>query len=584
MLRGAPVRRVLALQPGLLLAGIGLWAFGVSQIERQAIGPYGVLASANAWFYLGLVALLAGMVSELSRAWPRTWLLGAFLIALIVAVHTTVPLLYGGTPEYAWVYKHVGVAQAFGQYQRVTDTSNIYQEWPALFTTVAGISSLGHAGPLSFAAWGPVAFELADALLLLGIFRLLTGDRRLPYLAVLLYEGLIAWVGQDYLSPQAFGYLLWLGIMAIIIRWLLAPDPSRSRLRLVSTTRAFLLRGRPAPAVASTAMRWVALALVAVIYFAIVAAHQLTPYMVLLGVLALVVLGLVWRGWIVFLLLAAIAFGYLGPHYGLISSQFGGVFSGGDVFENAAGSQGILHKAAELRTGQIVHVLAVGMWLGAAVAIVLRWRSLGRVALPAVLAFSPFVVLGVQSYGGEAIYRVFLFSAPWCALLIAELISELRGALRPLVSAVVCAAALLAGLQGLYGPAAVYAFTRPELAASLWLYGHTPPGSLLILPADNFPELEVANYAGYDVQVMPADPQTGASYLNEANLGDVVQWIDTLGHASAYVVFSKSMDNYADYFGAPAGYRQLAKAVGTDSAWQIVYRNADVVIYRVTLG
>jgi hypothetical protein len=465
----------------------------------------------------------------------------------------------------------------------VTDTSNIYQEWPALFTTVASIGSLGGAGPLSFAAWGPVAFELADALLLLGIFRLLTGDRRLPYLAVLLYEGLIAWVGQDYLSPQAFGYLLWLGIMAVVIRWLLAPAPAHCPWRFVNTARAFLLRGRPTPADASTAMRWIALALVAVIYFAIVAAHQLTPYMALLGVAALVVLGLVWRGWLTLLLLAVIAFGYLGPHYGLISSQFGGVFSGGDVFENASGSQGILHKAAELRTGEVVHVLAALMWLGAAAAIALRWRSLGRVALPAVLAFSPFVVLGVQSYGGEAIYRVFLFSAPWCALLIAELIAELRGALRPLVSAIVCAAALLAGLQGLYGPTAVYAFTPPELAASLWLYGHAPPGSLLILPADDFPGLEAANYAAYDFQIMPADPQNGASWLNEANLGDVEQWIDSLGHPSAYVVFSQSMANYADYFGYPAGYGPLAKAVAADPAWKVVYRNSDVVIYQVTL-
>jgi hypothetical protein len=579
VLRGAPVRRALVLQPGLLLVGAGAWAFGVSQIQRQAIGPYGVLASANGWFFLGLAALLAGMVAELSRARPRTWLLGAFLIALIVAIHTTVPLLYGGTPEYAWVYKHVGVAQAFGQYHRVTDTSNIYQEWPALFTTVAAISSLGNAGPLTFAAWGPVAFELADALLLLGIFRLLAGDRRLPYLAVLLYEGLIAWVGQDYLSPQAFGYLLWLGIIAIVIRWLLVPAPAHSRLRFVNATRGFL-----PPPHASTAMRWVAVALVAVIYFAIVAAHQLTPYIALLGIAALVVLGLVWRGWLAFLLFAVIAVGFLVPHYGLISSQFGGVFSGGDVFENASGSQGILHKAAELRTGEVVHVLAAAMWLGAAVAIALRWRSLGRVALPAVLAFSPFVVLGVQSYGGEAIYRVFLFSAPWCALLIAELIAELRGSLRSLVSVVVCTAALLAGLQGLYGPTAVYAFTPPELAASLWLYGHAPPGSLLILPADDFPGLEAANYAAYDFQIMPADPQDGASWLDEANLGEVQQWIDSLGHPSAYVVFSRSMANYADYFGYPTGYGQLAKAVAADSAWQVAYRNADVVIYQVTLG
>jgi hypothetical protein len=581
------VRRVLALQLGLLIpliAGLGAWAFGVSQIHRQAIGPYGLLASANAWFIVGLALLLAGMLAELSRAGARTWLLGVYLIGLIVAIHTTVPLLYGGTPEYAWVYKHVGVAQEFGGYQRVTDTSNIYQEWPALFTTVASISSLGSAGPLSFAAWGPVAFELADALLLLGIFQLLTRDRRLPYLAVLLYEGLIAWVGQDYLSPQAFCYLLWLGIMAIIIRWLLVPEPAHARWRFVNRARALLLAQRPAPQEASTAMRWVAFALIAAIYFALVAAHQLTPYMALLGVAALVLLGVVWRGWLMVALLAVIALGFLAPRYGLISSQFGGIFSGGDVFENASGSKGILHKAAELRTGEVVQVLAALMWLAAAVAIVVRWRSLGRVAIPAVLAFSPFAVLGVQSYGGEAIYRVFLFSAPWCALLIAELIAELRGALRPLVSAVACTVALVAGLQGLYGPAAVYAFTPADLSASLWLYDHAAPGSVLVLAADDFPGLEVANYRAYKLQVIPADPQSGPSWLDEGNLLDVEEWIISLGNPSVYVVFSQTMANYASYFGYPTGYGQLAKAVQGNPRWHAVYRNADVVIYRVTVG
>jgi hypothetical protein len=586
MLRVAPVRRVLALQLGLVLplfAGIGAWAFGLSQLQRQAIGPYGLLANSNAWFIAGLVLLLAGLLAELSRPRPRTWLLGLYLVGLIVAIHTTVPLLYGGTPEYAWVYKHVGVAQAFGRYQRVTDTSNIYQEWPALFTTVASISSLGGTGPLSFAAWGPVAFELADALLLLGIFRLFTRDRRLPYLAVLLYEGLIAWVGQDYLSPQAFGYLLWLGIMAIIVRWLLVPAPAHERWQLINRARSLLLARGPAPQETSTALRWVAFALVAVLFFAIVAAHQLTPYIALLGVVALALLGVVWRGWLMVGLLAVLALGFLAPRYGLITSQFGGVFSGGDVFENAAGSQGIVQTVAEARTGDVVHVLAALMWLGAGAAIVLRWRSLGRVAIPAVLAFSPFVILGVQSYGGEAIYRVFLFSAPWCALLIAELIVELRGALRPLVSAVACTVALAAGLQGLWGPTAVYAFTPAELTASGWLYDHAAPGSVLVFAADNFPELEVANYQAYNLVIVPSDPQDGLAWLDEGNVIDVEQWLSSLGQSSVYFVFSQSMANYANYFGAPAGYSQLEKAVPGNPRWHQVYRNPDVVIYRVTV-
>ena len=581
------MRRVLALQLGLLIpliAGIGAWAFGLSRLNRQAIGPYGVLASANAWFILGLALLLAGMLAELSRAGARTWLLGLYLIGLIVAIDTTVPLLYGGTPEYAWVYKHLGIIQEFGRYHRVTDTSNIYQEWPALFTAVTSISSLGGAGPLSFAAWAPVAFEFAEALLLLGIVRLLTADRRLPYLTVLLYEGMSAWVGQDYLSPQAFGYVLWLGIMAIVVRWLLVPDPAHGRWRLVNRARAVLLAGRAAPPEASTAMRWVAFALVAVLYFAIVAAHQLTPYIALFGVVALVLLGVVWRGWLLVVLLAAIAVGFLAPRYGLISSQFGGVFSGGDVFENASGSQGILHKAAELRTGEVVHALAGLMWVLAAVAIVVRWRSLGRVAIPAVLGFSPFLVLGAQSYGGEAIYRVFLFSAPWCALLIAGLIAEFRGVLRPLVSAVACTVALVAGLQGLYGPVSVYAFTPSELTASLWLYQHAAPGSVLVLAASNFPALEVANYRAYNIVIVPADPQSGAAYLDEGNVLDVEEWLISLGHPTVYFVFSQSMANYSDYFSAPAGYGKLGKAVAGNPRWHAVYRNPDVVIYRVTVG
>ena len=56
--RDTPVSRGLVLQLGLLLAGIGTWALGLSQIQRQAVGPYGLLASASLWFIVGLVVLL----------------------------------------------------------------------------------------------------------------------------------------------------------------------------------------------------------------------------------------------------------------------------------------------------------------------------------------------------------------------------------------------------------------------------------------------------------------------------------------------------------------------------------------------
>ena len=157
-------------------------------------------------------------------------------------------------------------------------------------------------------------------------------------------------------------------------------------------------------------------------------------------------------------------------------------------------------------------------------------------AIAGALAFSPFAILAAQSYGGEAIYRVFLFSCPWCALLIAGALCELRLPLRWLLVAGVSGLVLAAGLQGLYGPVEANAYTSAEVNASLWLYSHVPRGSLIVLPVENFPILETANYNHYDVQVMPADPQIGSAWMDEGNVLQVENWITSLHQRVGYVV------------------------------------------------
>ncbi len=591
--RVAPLARVGSLigriQPQLVLPliGLGAWIYGVTQLRPSAIGDYGLLANANAFFVLGLAALMAGFVLELVRGSPRGWLLTLNLIGLIVAIHATIPIIFGGAPEYAWVYKHLGIISSFTHYGRITDPGNIYDQWPALFAAVAAISSLAHVNALSFAGWAPLAFELADALLLFAIFRQLVADRRVAYLAVGLYEGLIAWVGQDYLSPQAFGFLLWLAMAYVILRWLRAPTPEPGTIGRIARLRTRLVAGvTPAPAT-TRRQRLVALVLVAAIYFVIVAAHQLTPYVILAGVGALTLLDLLRPRWLV-LLLAAIAGAYLAPRYGLISSNFGGLFSGGSPLQNASGSRGTYHAGGEALTAQIVHYLAAAMWLLALGAVVSRRKTAGRVLIPALLAFSPFLILGAQSYGGEAIYRVYLFSAPWCALLIAGMLLDLRLPRRlPIrwpLTAVVCLAALFAGLQGLYGPVSVDAFTRSEVRASQWLYAHAPRGSLLVLPDGNFPTLQTADYNSYDLQVMPSDPQLGEAWLDEGNLAEVQSWLASLGHRTAYIVVSRSMHADAHYFGAPQGYEKLVSEIPSALRSAVVYHDADTTIYRLTVG
>ena len=570
-------RQLLARMASLVL-GLAAWAYGVSLIRPARIGLIGLLGSSNVFFILGFVLLLVGGLYELTRPRPSTWLVTAYLVALVVVIHSTVPFLYV-IPEYAWVFKHVGIIQALGHYGRVTDPNNIYQQWPLFFAAVASISNVAGVGPLAFAAWGPVFFDLTTGLLLLGAFRVIAPTRRAAYVALFLYEGLVAWVGQDYMSPQAFGYLLWFGILIIIFRWLLVPMPGDARNGLLARVRRLLAAQQQAPYYSTRAQQKAAVALIAVIFFAIVAAHQLTPYMAIIGVAALAVIGIVRRGWLLVLLMAVIALGYLAPHYSMISSQYGSLFAGGNPLTNASGVS-VKHQGDEAITADIVRVLCFAAWLSALVVLVLRRRVLGRVAIFGALAFTPFLILGAQSYGGEAIYRVYLFSAPWCAILIADGLVSLRSVAWLRIATIgACFLALAGGLQGLYGPIDYDTFKPGELSASLWLYSHAAPGSVLALPVDNWPELETYNYNSLRVVDMASAMGAKGKLLDESNVVAVENWLDTLKGQYAYVVFSSSMNGYVSYYGTPPGYAQLEKAVRSRYGWTVAYQNADTTIY-----
>jgi hypothetical protein len=572
-----------------LIAGLASWGYGIGKVHIESISPYGLLASANIWYFLGLALLLGGGLVELLSGTPRAWLLITYLVALIVVIYATVPILFK-VPEYEWVYKHIGIIQSFSTYGKITDPTNIYDQWPALFTAVAAVSGLAKVGPLNFVAWGPLAFELADALLLLGIFRMLAVNSRAAYLALFLYEGFIAWVGQDYVSPQAFAYLLWLGIATIILRWLLVPARDQlngdERSGVVSRLRARLLTGMPRPEAVRPMQRGLACALVVVLYFAIVAAHQLTPYIVIVQVGGLAVLGVLWRGWILTALLIVLAGVFLLPRYGLIASQYGGLFSGGNAVDNASGIQGTANYGAQAFSGKVVDVLGVLLYLPALVSILRHWRALGQVAIPAILAFTPFLIIFGQAYGGEAIYRVYLFSSAWCTILLANSLIQIRASAwrRALVSCT-CVVALLLGLQGGYAALSLDGFTPQELSASLWLYAHAPRGSLFVLAADDFPALEVPDYRDFDLLIIldfPLEP--GMAWLTNADLPAVEKWIASFHNNNTYVIFTRRENAYAVYYDSPSGMVKIEKDVAHAPGWTVVYHNSDATIYRVMVG
>jgi hypothetical protein len=562
--------------------GLACWANSMAGLNLDSIGLYGLLASVDAWFFVGLALLIVGFAAELSRSQRQLWILVLYVLATVVVIDATVPLLFHA-PEYQWVYKHIGVTQSLKLNGQVTAPSNIYQAWPTFFSAMAAISSLSGASPVTFATWAPLFFELANCVVLIAIFKTMTRDSRVAILAVLLFECLVSWVGQDYFSPQAFAYLLWLGLILVVLRYLSGWAPGERSANLLNRLRGLLLRGfesRPAP---SPGMRLAAVMATMTMFFVIVSSHQLTPYIALAGLASLAALGLL-RPWWLLPMLAAIAAAFLLPRYHIVSSEYGGLFSGLNVVANASARVKVSEPAA-LFSEHIATGLAVVMWLVTLGLVARSVRSLGRVAVPAVLAFSPFVVLLVQSYGGEATYRVFLFSAPWCAYLIASAIMGLRfSPLRIAATALVPAVVLLAGLQALYGPVDVNAFTPAEVSASEWLYGHAPLGSTLMLADENFPTEETATALSYKTPLLPIDPQQGAGEikLDTGNVAAVSGWAASQEGEEKFLVLSRSMAAYSAYFGFPAQYRRLAREIPLSPSWTLLFKNRDVSIYRFT--
>jgi hypothetical protein len=575
------VRVAVSLLP--LVLGFIAWAYSVEQYELSSTGLYGLFGSVSPMFAVGLVLIVGGAILELFRRRLREWAMGAYLVALVVVIHATVPLLSPHVPEYAWVYKHIGVIQTFAANGHVTDANNIYQEWPALFAAVAGMSASSGVSPFDIAVWAPLGFDLLECLVVLACFGTLTRDRRVAFLAVLLFQSIVSWVAQDYLSPEAFAYTLWFGMVLLVLRFLVArppPDHAPSPGR-IARLRLYLLRENNLPRLEPGGVRWAPVVATIVTFFAMVATHQLAPYIALVTLAVFAALNILRPRWLIFVL-AAIAILYLMPRYGIISSQYGGLLSSFDVFQNASvKSAAIAGSAAETMTAHAVDAMSALTWVATAAIVLRSWRSPGRVIVPAVLAFAPFVILFGQSYGGEAPNRVFLFSVPWCAFLIAQAIQRLRWrSLRAVVIVATFAIGLTAGLQGLYGPLKVDTFTRSEITASTWLYRHVPRHSTIIVPDENFPGQDVANTNTLNLLGFPLDASRRTRALTNGNLPALNSWIRSLRAPHVFLVTSRGEQIWADYYGSPRAALTLPGSLSRARGWSLFYSNPDVKVYQ----
>jgi hypothetical protein len=384
--RAAAARWTATVTPGLLLAVAGAALCLAAALTHRHLRPgiWGFLVQIGPCWYAGFALLLVSMA--VSRSSTELSLAVAVLLLMLVVTGTPA-LVYDG-PRSQSAAKHIEFVDQIRALHQLDSSMPVYNQWPGYFSAMAWVCDVaGLKDPYPLATAWPVligAFRVASMRFLAGT---VFDAYRPAWLAVAL--GILADpIGADYFSPQSLGFVL--GLLAF---------------GLALSTFALVPR-----AVALTAAGC-----------AISVSHQLSPYVVG-GMLAVLVMFRQIRPWWLpaTVLVPAVLWAFLHR------TALHGFLSVGDIGNAKNFRPPQTDTAPGLSRLPVVPASIVTLVLGIAILGVLALAVLvgrRRTLRPWALAACPsvgLVIMAVNPYGNEGVFRAALFGIPWLALLAAH--------------------------------------------------------------------------------------------------------------------------------------------------------------------
>ena len=592
----------------VLAALAGIWWVSLTVANARNMGELGLLMVLPVSVYLVYIALTISFSLAIHFAQPRLILL-LHIVLLIFMVHGTPNIVYG-TVRYSWAWKHIGLIDYIQQYRRVDVTNELlgaYHNWPGFFTVNAFFTEMaGLDSSVSYAGWAPVFFNLVFLGAILLIFRASTHDERIIWLASWLFV-LANWVGQDYFSPQAMNYFLHLVILGSTLWWFRqAKVPSHEDLQrfvvfdwpllrwIVNRIDDLLTRVKSSePFIRADARRQRAGVMVLVVFLlaAIASSHQLTPFMTIISLSALVVFQ---RSNARMLPILALVISFTWLIYGA------SVYMGAEVSDLVAS---MLEVQETLDTGfislgdasyaqQLIAImgrgLTAGFW-GLALLGAIRRIYNGQWDLSILLlAGSPLLMLAGGSYGGEILFRIYFFTLPFMAFLAAAFFFPRLDAGRSWFTTLTIIIVTLAMLVGLgfayYGKDQQYYFTPEEVAAADYLDTIAPPGSLIVEGTRNYP-VRFRNHTFGTLHVAFArEPQEGLKEILADPVTVFLRWMTNSEYPASYMIMTRSMKSEIDMTGTmPPGALDAVEDAMLDSPYfKVLYQNSDAIIFVVS--
>lgn len=587
-----PWRLNVLLYIGPLIALL-LWGVSLPAIRLDRLDDLGLVRLLPISFYAAFLLLAISFSFSISRARLSQGSLLSHLIVFILILHATPALVYESL-RYPWVYKHLGLVEYIRLYGTVNPAIDAYHNWPGFFALWAVLTEVSGIPLSTLADLAQPFHNLIFLPPLIMLFRSFSRDARVVWLSVWLFY-ITNWVGQDYFAPQALAYFFYLTILAFLLRIF----PSEENyfadvlMRFSSKLREWPWHQSGSIPTFAPVKSVVALTLVLLSFAVTTYSHQLTPFVLIVCVAALVAVGYKRLRAILLLFMAItavwmlfMATSYLAGHLTALVSGIGAL--GQNVEDNFTG------RLAGSQTRRIVLGVQVGLsltlWIFAFLGFFRRAAHGYLDVTVAALALAPFPLLVLQPYGGEALLRLYFFTQPAMCLLAARFFfiegQATLSAPRKYALRAVTVILVAAQLTAYYGNEGVNYVLPAYVKAFEVLYNTAPPGSLLLAAATDSPLRNAASYYQFTngSLVRPENLQLRAAVFpnnNTVNLDALIKYMRTF--PQAYLVYAplRRTNPVAIRPVSPIAIKQLELKLARSSAFQIAYQFGEVIVYTL---
>lgn len=504
--------------PWLLLgSSLILFVYGERTIPAVRPSQWGLLAEASPAYLFSILLAAKGFAVAIRQANIRAATVATLLMIVVQRLPRAVAT---DMPMYSWTYKHLGVVDYIQHTHSLARDVDIYNGWAGLFALTAWFSDLTGVSPTSIAHWFIPVFHLGFALLVFGVARA-WGLAPLTAVTATFLVVTFNWVEQDYYSPQATVMLFVAGVLALM----------------------GLSRDRP-----------VGVWLILILFAAATMTHQLTPYWLLAAIGLLVVARKMKPWWIVIPLAAMLVLFLL---YNWEQASVYGLFSG-NIAENIQRPIPTAGVLGQRFTSGCIKALSVAMWAATALVLLIRWHRKEPFWALGVVALSPMLIVAVQSYGGEAVFRVFLYSLIGCSMVLSSVLVNTLQAGRRRYLAGLAALLIATGCSAQGNTGSWYANLMPKVQVdtSRIVLGQAELPAYLTAVAPVWPERSSWRYVdyarfdrGFDALMIQATFLSGRHFDNDEDYAEVIKALNSRAHASTYLIITDQMRLYSWYFG-----------------------------------